>query len=410
MDSTRRDFLVQAAGSLAALALVPNLSGAHAPLAEPLNVGLIGCGRHGRAIISELQKIENLKIAAVCDSDQRRAEAGAKRAGGAEVFTDHKALLDKAKGVTALIIATPTHLHKDVALDALSAGRHVYCEAPMAHTIDDCRALVKAAAAAKTVFQVGHEGRANPVYHLARGFFRSDSVRDVVTIETFQYEKTSWRFPASDAARERELNWRLDPEVSLGLAGEWMSHQFDVAHWYTDDLPTKISGFGAIRLWNDGRKVADTAHVDLHFGAYRLGASASLATSYLQRHEVFRGTNATIKLAWSHGWMFKEADAPTQGWEVYANRQQFHRDEGITLIAGATKLAEQGKLKDGVGLPYPSLYYPLWEFAQAVTQGKKPVCDAEAGYKAAVMGILAARAVATGSEVTIDPAVWKVTA
>jgi hypothetical protein len=50
--------------------------------------------------------------------------------------------------------------------------------------------------------------------------------------------------------------------------------------------------------------------------------------------------------------MFKEADAPTQGWEVYANRQQFHNDEGITLIAGATKLAEQGKLKEGVGLPH----------------------------------------------------------
>jgi hypothetical protein len=89
-----------------------------------------------------------------------------------------------------------------------------------------------------------------------------------------------------------------------------------------------------------------------HFDDGRLDYNATLANSYEGMHELFRGTNASIKLAWSHGWMFKEADAPTQGWEVYANRQQFHNDEGITLIAGATKLAEQGKLKEGVGLPY----------------------------------------------------------
>ena len=75
-------------------------------------------------------------------------------------------------------------------------------------------------------------------------------------------------------------------------------------------------------------------------------------------------------MAWSHGWMFKEADAPTQGWEVYANRQQFHNDEGITLIADATKLASQGKLKQGVGLPHDSLYYSLFDFLKAISEGE----------------------------------------
>jgi hypothetical protein len=88
-------------------------------------------------------------------------------------------------------------------------------------------------------------------------------------------------------------------------------------------------------------------------GGSLLDYNATLANSYEGMHELLRGKNASIKLAWTHGWMFKEADAPTQGWEVYANRQQFHNDEGITLIAGATKLAEQGKLKAGVGLPTP---------------------------------------------------------
>jgi len=136
--------------------------------------------------------------------------------------------------------------------------------------------------------------------------------------------------------------------------------------------------------------------------------TASLCNSYLGRYELFRGSNAAVKLAWTHGWMFKEADAPTQGWEVYANRQQFHNDEGITLIAGATKLAEQGKLKDGIGLPYSSTYYGLWEFVSSITTNKPPTCDAAAALRATAISIAAAQAVATNSEIKIDPTTLKV--
>ena len=90
----------------------------------------------------------------------------------------------------------------------------------------------------------------------------------------------------------------------------------------------------------------DTVWCDLTFPeGVHLQYSATLANSYAGRYEVFHGSNSAIKLAWTAGWMFKEAGAPTQGWEVYANRQQFHNDEGITLIADATQLAAQDKLK-----------------------------------------------------------------
>jgi hypothetical protein len=102
--------------------------------------------------------------------------------------------------------------------------------------------------------------------------------------------------------------------------------------------------------------------------------------------------------------MFKEADAPTQGWEVYANRQQYHNDSGITLIADATKLAAQGKLTEGVGLPYTSLYYALADFVKAASEGKAPACSASEAARSTVVGILANQAVKSGSEVAIDPA------
>lgn len=408
-QATRREFFAQTAGALSAVALLPNLTlaGAFRP-ADPVRLGLIGCGRQGRAILGELAKIENVQVVGVCDPEQSRRDNAAKLAKGAEAFGEHSAMLDKLKNASAIIIATPTHLHKQAALDCLQAGRHVYCEAPLAHTPEDCRALVAAANSAKTVFAVGCEGRANPVYTLARTFYRSDAVRDFVGAETQNYQKTSWRFPASDAARERAVNWRLDPEVSIGLPGELGVQQIDVVGWYNDLLPVSVSGRGAIRRWDDGREIPDTVHCEFAFENRTTHALAiSLANSYGGRFEVLRGTNAAIKLAWSHGWMFKEADAPTQGWEVYANRQQFHKDEGITLIAGATKLAEQGKLKEGVGLPESSLYYSLAEFLKSITEGKPPACSAAAGARSTILGILAHQAIVKGDTVSIDPAMLR---
>jgi hypothetical protein len=215
--------------------------------------------------------------------------------------------------------------------------------------------------------------RSDPVYQLARSFFRSDAVRDLVSMSgragpqddlAHALERPAAREGAQLAARPRALD---------GLAGEWGTHQFEVFHWYLDRFPVSVSGHGGVRLHKDGREIADTIACSLEFedGA-RLDYNATLANSYEGMHELFRGTNASIKLAWSHGWMFKEADAPTQGWEVYANRQQFHNDEGITLIAGATQLAEQGKLKEGVGLPYTPLRYALQDFLKSAGEGTPP--------------------------------------
>jgi predicted dehydrogenase len=406
-DATRREFLVQSAGALAMVALVPELHARLVPSsAAPMNVGLVGAGRQGRAILAELAKLEAVKVVAVADTDKSRADSGARRVQGAEAFTSHVEMLEKAKGLTAVVVATPTHLHKAPVIDALAAGKHVYCEGPMAHTVEDARAIAQAAASAKGVCRVGYEGRSNPIYTLARTFYRSDAVADPVSAEAQHFVKTSWRFGGGD---EKAANWRLDPAVSLGLAGEFGAHQFDVATWYNDALPASVRAWGDTRLHNDGRAVPDTIGCDVLFdNKARLTYSASLANSYGGRFEVLRGSNAAMKLAWTHGWMFKEADARTQGWEVYANRQVFHNDEGITLIADATKLASQGKLKDGVGLPNPPLYYALEAWAAAANGQMSPGCDAPAALRATILAIKAAEAVATGGEVKIDAALMRV--
>ena len=101
-------------------------------------------------------------------------------------------------------------------------------------------------------------GRSNPIYQLARTFYRSDAVRNLIAMRAQHHRKTTWRTPASDPARDRELNWRLDPNRSTGLPGEFGTHQFDVIHWYTGRYPASVRGSGAIRFYEDGRTVPDT--------------------------------------------------------------------------------------------------------------------------------------------------------
>jgi len=408
LELDRRGFLAGAAGSLAAFAILPDFLPAAPLSADPLQVGVIGAGRQGLAILAELQKLEACRITGVCDVDQGRVDRALRRIQGAEGVTDARRLLDR-KDIHAVLIATPTHEHKELALAAIAAGKHVYCETPLAHTPEDCRVIARAArGAGSSVFAAGFEGRSNPVYKLARSFFRSDSVRDIVSMRAQHHMKNSWRVPASSPEREKAFNWRLDEDVSLGLAGELGSHQFDVFHWYRSAYPTSIRGSGGIRFHQDGRDVADTVRLELDFpDGSVLQYGATLANSFEGRYELFCGSNASIKLAWSHGWMFKEADAPTQGWEVYANRQQFHNDEGITLIAGATKLAEQGKLKEGVGLPNTSLYYALSDFLTSVIESQPPACSAEEAMRSSIVGILANEAVRTGKSIALDDATLK---
>ncbi|QDU66429.1 Gfo/Idh/MocA family protein [Engelhardtia mirabilis] len=402
----RRSFLRTSLGGATALALASELDLAAALFRAnaPVSVALVGCGRQGREMLAELAKMENVTVVAVCDTVESRLSSGQRRVRDAKGYATVKELLAGEPGVDAILVATPTHTHREVAEAALAAGKHVYCESPLASTIDDAKAIVRAARASGKVFQTGMLGRVNPIYKLAHKFWKTGSIRNAVALRAQSHDKTSWRV-GSDPA----LNWRLDPSVSLGLIGELGTQQLDVYHWFLEAYPTSVSGRGAIMLHDDGREVHDTVAATFGFeSGLTLQYSASIANSFESTYELIEGSMGTMKLAWSWGWLFKEADAATQGWEVYANRQQFHNDEGITLIADATKLAAQDKLKDGVGLPYPPIYYGLESFLKSVTEGAEVQCSAEEGLRAAAVAIVAKRAIDSGDQLTIEPGLFEV--
>jgi len=401
-EPSRRTFITQAAGALAGYAILPEYAHARARPRRAARVAVIGIGRQGRRIIAELQKIEGVEIAAVCDVVEGRATIGTQRAPGAAPFTDHRALLESA-GIDAVLVATPTHRHLQIVEDALAAGKHVYLEAPIAHTVEECRTITAAAMAQPTlVAQAGLLYRSNPIYRRVRTLMRAGTLRDLVSLYAQHHQKTSWRFPAPDPSLEAAFNWRLDPDVSIGLAGELGTHAFDVMCWYRERYPRRIRGGGSIRFYDDGRSLADTIHAELTYDdGINLSFLATLANSFGGEHHILHGSNSAVRLGGDNGWLFREVDAPTEGWEVYATKQQLLGDEGIALIADATKLAAQGRLQEGLQLPETPLHYALADFVGSITSQTPVACTFEEGAKATTIGILTERAIRTGTTVEV---------
>jgi predicted dehydrogenase len=399
----------------------------------PINCAVIGCGQWGREILTNLSRLPKANVTAICDTYApyvRRSQALAPKA---EKLEDYRRVLDN-KDVHAVVVATPTHLHKDIVLSAIQAGKHVYCEAPLAHTMDDARAIAKAARDAKAInFQAGLQQRSDPEIVHILNFVRSGAAGTAFLARSQHHKKNSWRRSSPNPDFDQELNWRLRKESSVGLVGELGIHNIDAAGWFMNSRPTAVTGFGSLILWDDGRDVPDTiqAVVEYNRGA-RLMYDASLCNSFDAEYDLYYGTSATVMLRDRRGWMFKEVDSPLLGWEVYARKETFFREVGIVLAANATKLAAQGEnaLIDTQTATQGSLYYALEAFLvntdlvktgrdnfvanfgsddeaalvdyiKDVLKNRVPAADWKQGYEATVTAIKSNEAVMKGTRLAL---------
>lgn len=370
-----------------------------------LKFGVIGLGAWGREMLDQLGRTPEAQIVAVCDHYPASLKRGGSKAPDAAQIADYKELLAN-KDVQAVIVATPTHLHKDIVLAALAAGKHVYCEMPLAHTIEDAKAIAMAAKnSVGQFFQSGLQMRCDPQRQWLSPHIRTGVLGKPVMARSQWHKKQSWRVPSPNPTREIELNWRLDPKLSLGLAGEVSLHLLDQAGWFfLNKLPVAVTGHGAIAHWKDGREVADTAQVQLEYpGGVQLSHDVTLACSFDAEHEIYFGNETTVMMRDGNAWMFKEVDAPLLGWEVYARRDEFYKATGIALVAGGSK---QTSLTGGSSsaFPFPPLYYALDAFLKNCAELNASVEDFNTNFpggdKQALKEYLASAARPTGQEVS----------
>lgn len=389
---------------------------------------VIGLGAWGREILNTLALIPQADVAAICDTYPAFLKRSSSIAPAAAKTEDYKTILAN-KEIPCVIISIPTHQHKDLVLEALQAGKHVYCEAPLATTVEDARAIALAAKAlpARQVFQPGLQMRADPQRHFLLPFIRSGALGSPVMARAQWHKKQSWRTASANPEKEKELNWRLRKETSIGLAGEIGIHQLDQAGWFMNARPVSAQGFGSILLYNDDRDVPDTIQAVIEFSnGIRLFYDATLANSFDGDYELYYGTNAAVMLRDNKAWMFKEVDSPNLGWEVYAQKEAFYKETGIVLVANATKLearTKETKQEPFKGTPLSSALsaflkragevedfigvYGADDMAALAEQMKKallpPAANYLEGYQATITAIKINEAIMSGQKVVFKP-------
>jgi predicted dehydrogenase len=416
---------------------------------EKVKVAVIGLGPWGREILDQLGRLPQADIAAICDNYAPMVRRSATKAPGAIQTDDYQTILANPD-IQSVIVATGSHQHKDIVIAALKAGKHVYCEMPLAHTIEDARAIALAAKQALTqLFQAGLQGRSDPQRQFLLPFIRSGALGKAVMARAHWRKKQSWRQASPSSDREKAINWRLQRATSPGLIGEIGVHALDQAGWFFNLAPVAVTGFGSTQLWrDDGRDVPDTVEAIIEYpGGVRMNYNASLATSYDSEAELLFGTDATIMMRQDGkgnqmAWMFKEVDSPLLGWEVYARKDNFFNETGIFLAAGSSK---QSALVEGdtqaAPAALPTLNYSLKSFLSnsatlkaAVAEFKasfegssdaevaeyletlkigqttdRPAASYQDGYAATVIALTANEAAATGKRIEFKPEWFELT-
>ncbi|PYU67607.1 MAG: gfo/Idh/MocA family oxidoreductase, partial [Acidobacteria bacterium] len=216
---TRRQFICVGTGAIAAsaaakvTALEPiplsSYAGAVSP-SDTVRFASIGAGVRGCELLQASLRVPGIACVGVCDLYDSRHDA-AREAVKKDVpaTRDYRKILDR-KDVDAVIVATTDHQHRKVVVDACAAGKDVYCEKPMSHTVEDGFAMVDAAQKANRIIQIGSQGVSSILYAKAKEIFGSGRLGDVFMIEACSDRNTAsgaWVYPIPPDANEQTIDW-----------------------------------------------------------------------------------------------------------------------------------------------------------------------------------------------------------
>lgn len=431
-ESSRRGFIKKLAASTAAVAVGSNVIASatetttqapfeflkrEAPsINDQINIALIGAGSMGTGDTNTALKVPGIKLVAVCDLYDGRL-ADAKKRWGQDIFTtrSYKELLNRTD-IDAVIVATPDHWHQQISIDAMRAGKHVYCEKPMVHSIGEGPAVIKAQKESGKVFQVGSQGVSSLGNEKAKELLKDGAIGELNFAEGFWARHSpggAWSYPIpADASTEtldwdtflgnatkrpfdakRFFRWRNYRDYGTGMSGDLFVHLFSSLHFITDSYgPNKIYSSGGLRYWKDGREVPD---VLLGIFDYPEQAKAHPAFNLSLRCNFVDGTsgNTILKLIGSEG-------AMDIGWDSVTLRRNknFSSDDPFfieKMKQAGTPLSDRKRIlpqeeytfaaeKGYMGGPYDHFV----NFFNAIKTNGKVAEDAIFGYRAAAPALL----------------------
>jgi predicted dehydrogenase len=248
---------------------------------DQVNIAVIGMGIMGFSNAQSSIQIPGVKLIGVCDLYTGRLDR-AKEMFGNNIFVtkDYREVLER-KDVDAVIIATSDHWHDRISIEAMNKGKHVYCEKPMVHKLEEGAEVIATQKKTGKVFQVGSQRVSSIVTLKAKEIFESGVIGDLVLVETFndrQGPNGAWQYSIptdanagtvdwdrfiGDAPKvpydpKRFFRWRNYQDYGTGIAGDLFVHLFSGLHVVTSSKgPNRVLATGGLRYWKDGRDVPD---------------------------------------------------------------------------------------------------------------------------------------------------------
>lgn len=362
---------------------------------------LIGSGWWGMNILTEAMASGRVKVAALCDVDQRVLDNAADDVESAcgdkpKKYRDFRELLDKEKP-EVVIIATPDHWHALISIAALKAGAHVFVEKPTGHTVNESKAMVKAAKDAGSVVQVGLHRRIGPHHVAAMKFLKDGNVGEIGMVRCFAHSRGDKELPKPNSAPPEDLDWemycgpapmrpfntKIHPggwrgflDFANGTMGDWGVHWLDQVLWWSEEkAPKKIFCTGGRDIAGPAiltEKQQTTDAPDHQLAVFEFEKFTAtwehrkFADNNTEKHKVgcyFYGTKGILHIGWKDGWTF------------------YPSSDRAAIQHGDAQLQEPDGDGHNIGL--------LWaDFIAAIDAKRQPVSHIEAAHRASTLPLL----------------------
>jgi predicted dehydrogenase len=398
------------------------LSGAPALLSaqganNKVNVGWIASGTRGMHVMRMMYQAvpENVVVSAVCDTYAGNLAKGKDQIqtmgkNTPSTHVDYRDILND-KSIDAVFIMTPEHLHYEMTIAALKAGKHVYVEKPLAHTIEEGQEIVREAKKSGKVVQVGTQNRSNSLYIKAKEMVAQGMIGEVHYVRAFWYrnsleqspwnyvipaeaneQNTDWkRFTGSAKSRafdkDRYFRWRLYWDYSGGISTDLLVHQTDISNFVCGKTePLSCVASGGLYRWNtekDHGEVPDTLSALYEYpDKFHINYSCYFGNEQYGYGEQFMGNEGTIEV---------------MNRQVLRFYTEKFRGKPPAHVAARKEFVEEKPGND-----VPAVQNHTANFIRAVMGKEKVIAPVEVGQQAAVSGHLATLSLRANKKVLWD--------
>jgi predicted dehydrogenase len=437
MENSRREFIKKS--TLAGMATYMGTMGLSAKsyrniigANDRVNVGVVGFSDRFRGSLLpsfvKLHKELNFDMVAVSDIWKKRREEGQsylKQQLGHDITAcvNNDALYN-LKNIDAVFISTADFQHALHTVEAVKAGKDTYTEKPLAETMADARAVLKAVKESGKIVQIGSQRRSGATYKAAYDFIQGGKFGPIVMVELIWNvnQPGRWRRPSLvPQLREEDTDWKrfllnrpfekFDPRkylefrlfwpYSSGIPGQWMCHQIDTVHWFANlPHPRSVAVNGGIYAWKDGRKNADTMTAVFDYGplndpatGFQVIFSSRMTNASGDVKEIYYSNGGTLNLDTnqiSPEGGLKENHAKAMGMKA-----------NLLPTMSLNEMAAKVSTDADTGGDELTLSH-VRNWMECVRSRKQPNAPIEAGYNHAIAVIMSNAAYRTGQKVTFD--------